>query len=290
MEPPQGFLVEGLVMLAKIGQRQIREPPTRLQSITNDGAHHVVPLAERDSPLHEEVDQFRGQRAGVDGGLHALHLHCHRVPGGGEHVEAVVDCGESVEDRFLVLLQVLPVGQAQALHRREQREQIAIDAPRLAAHQFERVGVLLLRHHARPGRVGIIEFDESELRRRPEDEILAVAAQMCHQDRQGRQGFEEKITVAHRIDAVRRHAREAQFVRHELAVQFEGGPGQRPGAQGHAIGPPSRVIEPAGIALQRPEQGQGVVGEQDGLRLLQMCVPRHDGVEVLTGTVYQNLL
>ncbi len=69
---------------------------------------------------------------------------------------------DRVEDRLLVLLQVTVVGQRQALEGRQQPGEVTDDPAGLAAGQLGDVGVLLLRHDARPGRVGVIEGDESE--------------------------------------------------------------------------------------------------------------------------------
>ena len=56
---------------------------------------------------------------------------------------------ERVEGDFLVFLHVLGIGQRQALHHRQKRDQVAVDAPGLGAHQFggdrQQRGVPLLK-------------------------------------------------------------------------------------------------------------------------------------------------
>ena len=49
---------------------------------------------------------------------------------------------------LFILLQVLVVPAGQPLHRRQERYQMADGASRLAAHQLERIRILLLGHHA----------------------------------------------------------------------------------------------------------------------------------------------
>jgi hypothetical protein len=76
----------------------------------------------------------------------------HAREGRQQHVEGV----DGVEDRLLVLLEVAVVGQWQRLEGREQTGQVPDEAAGLAAREFGDVGVLLLRHDARPGRVGVV--------------------------------------------------------------------------------------------------------------------------------------
>ena len=83
-----------------------------------------------------------------------------------------------VEDRLLVFLQVAVVGERQALERGEQPGEVADQPAGLAARELGDVGVLLLRHDRRPGRVGVVELDEAELRGGPEDDLLAEAGEV----------------------------------------------------------------------------------------------------------------
>ena len=62
---------------------------------------------------------------------------------------------ERVEHRLLVLLHVLGIGERQALHHREQRDEGAGDAAGLGAHQLGGVGVALLRHDRGAGGEGV---------------------------------------------------------------------------------------------------------------------------------------
>ena len=57
----------------------------------------------------------------------------------------------------------------------QQRQQIAVHSTGFSTHQLERVGIFLLRHHARSGRIGVSELYESEFSGRPDNQILTEA-------------------------------------------------------------------------------------------------------------------
>ena len=87
-----------------------------------------------------------------------------------QHLEGV----HGVEDRLLVLLEVAVVGQRQRLQGGQQPGEVADQPAGLAAGELGDVGVLLLRHDARPGRVAVVEPHEAELPGRPEDDLLGL--------------------------------------------------------------------------------------------------------------------
>ena len=80
----------------------------------------------------------------------------------GKHEQHRVD---RIEQRALVVLQILVVAARQPLERREQRREIAEQAAAGAARELERVGIPLLRHHARAGGERVAELHEAELAR-----------------------------------------------------------------------------------------------------------------------------
>ena len=85
---------------------------------------------------------------------------------------------DRVEDRLLVLLQVAVVGQREPLERGHQPGQVADQPAGLAARELGDVGVLLLRHDARPGRPRVVQRREVELPGRPEDDLLGEAGEV----------------------------------------------------------------------------------------------------------------
>ena len=134
----------------------------------------------RTSASARSVASSIGSRRGL---AHARRVHAQRGDRARHHLERVAQRARGVEDRLLVLLEVAVVGERQALHDGEQRDQVADRAAGLAAHQLGDVGVLLLRHQARAGRVGVGELDEAELGGRPEHELLGEPRQVHLRDR-----------------------------------------------------------------------------------------------------------
>ena len=76
-------------------------------------------------------------------------------------------------------------------------------------------------------------------------------------------------------------------LRHALAVDREGGAGQRGGAQRQAVDALAGVQHALGVAAEHLDVGQHVVAEGDRLRHLHVGKARHDGVGVLLGQVGQ---
>ena len=87
---------------------------------------------------------------------------------------------------------------------------MADDAAALAAHELQRIGVLLLRHQAAAGRGRVRELEEAELLRREEDEVLGDPAQVHHAERRGVEERRDEVAIAADVDAVARDAAEAE--------------------------------------------------------------------------------
>ena len=96
--------------------------------------------------------------------------------------EAELHRVDGVEDAFLVLLEILVVGERQALDRREHRHEMADDASCLAAYELRDIWVLLLRHHRGTCAVRVVELDEVELAAAPENGLLGEPGEMHHED------------------------------------------------------------------------------------------------------------
>ena len=148
-------------------------------AVLDQRAGDLVRVAEGDVLLDQPFGDIRGEREALRGELgHALGVEAqrrdHAGEGGQQHLEGL----DRVEDRLLVLLQVAVVRERQRLERGEQAGEVADQTPRLAARELGDVGVLLLRHDRRTGRVGVVEGDEAELPRVPEDDLLGQARQV----------------------------------------------------------------------------------------------------------------
>ena len=108
-----------------------------------------------------------------------------------------------VEEHALVVLQILVVARRQSLERREQRREVAEHARRRAARELERIGIPLLRHHARARGVAFAELHEPELARPVDDQVLGQPREMRPDHRRGEQHLGDEVAIAHGVDRVR---------------------------------------------------------------------------------------
>ncbi len=182
--------------LAVLVERQVVErAPLRLAA-RDEGAHRLVRIAEGHAALGEVVGDVGREREVGDGGRassFSVKLQCrqHR----GVHAQGDEERVDGVEQRLLVLLVVLVVGQRLRLQERERLHEVAEHAAALAPHQLADIGVLLLRHDARPGRERIVEAREPELRRGPEDDFLGQSREVHHHERAGAMQIDDEVAV-----------------------------------------------------------------------------------------------
>jgi hypothetical protein len=153
----------------------------------------------------------------------------------GEDRQRVAHGVDGVEERLLVLLVVLVVGQRLALHQRQQPHQVAEDAAALAARQLRHVGVLLLRHDRGAGAEAVGQVDEADARAHPQDQLLGEARDVGHHQRGGGAELDGEVAVADGVERVGADAVEAELAGDELAVDRVGGAGQRGGAERQAV-------------------------------------------------------
>ena len=96
---------------------------------------------------------------------------------------------------------------------------------------------------------------EAELRRRPQDELLAHARQVHAEQREVEEKLGDEVPVAHGVHRVREDRGEAQLGRGHGRVDRQRRPGQRPRAQGRDVQAVARVHQPVDVAQQRPRVG-----------------------------------
>jgi hypothetical protein len=250
-----------------------------------------VRLAEGQALAHEVVGEVGGGGVVRAGRLaHALRPEGERAQHGREHAEDGLQRVHAVEERLLVLLHVGVVGQRQPLHGGEHRGEVAVEPPRLAAHQLGHVRVLLLRHDRRPRGEGVGELHEAELARRPQGEIGGQAREVHAGQRRRGQELDHVVAVAHRVHAVRGGRAEAEVARERLAIDGEGGTGQRSRAEREAVVAPAAVAEALAVAGQHRHVGQQVVRQEDRLSALHVRVAGHGRGRVLLRAVEQRAL
>mmetsp|Transcript_12622 Transcript_12622/g.39731 ORF Transcript_12622/g.39731 Transcript_12622/m.39731 type:complete len:229 (+) Transcript_12622:14-700(+) len=162
-------LVEERAQLAIVGELELGDLATLFLGQLDGRADDVVRLAEGHALAHEVVGQVGGEQRRRERGAHPLARDGERREHARGDLQRGAGRGGRVEKCALVLLHVLVVRGRQALHHREQRRVVADHARALAAQQLERVGVLLLRHERRAGRVGVGVRDEAKLGRAEDD-------------------------------------------------------------------------------------------------------------------------
>src|SRR5574337_1593178 len=274
-------------------QRQFRQVEPLLHRRLDRGRHHLVRVAEGQALLHQVVGEVgRGRVAAPRGALHGVGLdhdaaraHAGRGVGFavhhlGEDAQRVAQRVDGVEQRLLVLLVVLVVGQRLALHQRQQRHQVADHAPGLAAREFGDAGVALLRHDRAAGAVAVGEVDEAEGLAHPQHQFLGQPRHVHHADRREGRELEREVAVADRVQAVVAQAVEAERARHAFAIERVTGAGQRRGPERQAVDPPPQVGEAFGVAREHLDVGQQVVREAHRLSHLQVGETGHHGLDV----------
>ena len=100
-----------------------------------------------------------------------------------------------------------------------------IARPDLPRTSFERIGILLLRHHAAARRRSISQLEVAELLARHQDEVFGEAAQVHHGERRGVDKARGEITIGRSVDAVADAAAEAETRGERVDVDAVAGAG-----------------------------------------------------------------
>ena len=283
---------EGRVERLPTLQRQLPQQQPLPQAGLHQRPDQLIGLPERHAPGHQVVGHI--------GGIGVIAAHRLLQPSGTElqtlleqdrhRLQAIQTGGHAVEQGLLVLLEILVVGQGQALDHREQSDQVAKHPAALTPHQFGHIGVLLLGHQAAAGGAAVGEGNKAEFLAGPEDHLLTEAAEVHHHQTGGGHEFHREIPVGHGIEAVGVNGVEpeggggmAAVDRHRRASQ-----GGRPERRDvHAT---AHIGEALAIPLGHLDIGEQVVGQGQGLGPLQMGVAGHQGVGVGLGLGQQGAL
>ncbi len=118
---------------------------------------------------------------------------------------------DGVEERLLVLLIVLVVRERLAFHQREQRDEVAVHPPGLAAREFRHVGILLLRHDRRSGAEAVGQRDEGEARIRPHVSSSANRDRCVITNAAAAVEFDGEIAIGHGVERVAAECFEPEF-------------------------------------------------------------------------------
>ena len=143
------------------------------------------------------------------GGLHGLLID-------GQIAHHAGQCGQrqfqrigGSEGRLLVFLQILGIGERQALHHNEQPGEGAQDASHLGARQFRRIGIALLRHDRGAGGKRIRQPDEAVSGRGPKHEFFGQPRQVAGRDGAGGEEFQREIARRDGVERIPHRARKS---------------------------------------------------------------------------------
>ena len=146
-------------------------------------------------------------------------------------------------------------------------------------------GMMLLPVQRASGRL-----QERELLGRPEDPLLGPAREVLGDHRQDERRFEGEIAVARRVQAVGRHAVEAEGLGHVLAVDRQGRAGQGRRAQRQDVEPLPAIGQSVAVAGELLDEGQEVMRGQDRLGPLQVGVAGQDQAGMAVGRADEGFL
>ena len=127
--------------------------------------YHPADNTVRVTEWHTMLDQIirRIRRVGKAELCLAKHLvrpQLHGCKHPGKHRKAHFNSVQRIEQLFLVLLHILIISKRKPFHYREQSRQVPEYTAGLAAHQLGHIRILLLRHDAAAGTVGIVQFNK----------------------------------------------------------------------------------------------------------------------------------
>ena len=175
-------------------------------------------------------------------------------------------------------MQILVICRRQAFEHRQNGHQAAHQAPRFATGQLERVGVLLLGHQTRSGRVGVGQRHKAVLGTTVEHHILGQATNVDTDHRRYKEVFGDEIAVTDGVDAVATDIVHAQVSRQCSPIDLERRAGDSARSERQHGHPLQTICQPLAVALQRPEVREQPVPQQDGLGTLHMGVARDNQI------------
>ena len=255
-----------------------------MNCISNAFADNLMCLTEGQSLAYQIVSQVGGIGEILAHSLrHLVHINRHRQNHITINSQREFNGVDSVEEAFLILLQVLIIGQRQAFSRCQHSHQMTIHTACLATYQLGNIRVLLLRHHRRAGGKSIVQLHKAEFGAAPEADFLAQTAHMHHEGGSKGKEFNDIVTVAYCVHAVRINCAEVQLLRNHKTVDGERSACNRTGTQRHHVRAFPNAQQAAEVTLQHIEICQHMMRKGNRLRTLQMGITRHQSFFVLFG-------
>ena len=194
-----------------------------------------------------------------------------------------------VHEAFLVLLQIPVVGKGQALDHCEQGHESSVHPAGLAAHEFGNVRVLLLGHDGGACGIAVGQLHEAEVGVGPEDDFLAKAREVGHDEGAVEKGFEHKVPVRDSVHGIGVDAAKAHFLCHRGRIQGVGCAGKGCSTKGRDAHALQRILDALVVPLEHEGIGKEVVRKAHRLGWLQMGAARQDVLSVILGPCHKAL-
>ena len=147
-----------------------------------------------------------------------------------------------------------------------------IYTPRFATNQLRHIGVLFLWHNAGACGICVGKLNEMEFMAAPEDDFLAEAAQVHHQDRKRGCQLNAEISVGNTIHAIHCDGGKAQFLRNGISIQRVGGGGKCAAAQRHYVCAFVGIAKAVVVALEHFHIRKQVMRQCNRLCALQVRI------------------
>ena len=227
----------------------------------------------------------RGEHSAIGRALHRIAVEAQAADHERERLERRRGRGRVVQ-RDALLLQVAVVRERQALQRGEHGDEVADDPAGAAAHELGDVGVLLLRHDARPGRVLVGELGEAELGAGPQHELLGQTRCMHRGERARVRELRDEVAIGDGVDAVAERPGELQLFRDGGGIDRIRHAGERAGAERRDRRARSRASAIRARSRRRSlDVREQVMRERDRLRALEVRVAGQHGVDLGLGAL-----
>ena len=237
--------------------------------LAHTGGYLFVSVPEGRALPHERLRRVGREEQRIGCSLRkSLAVDLEPADENGERTERQPNVATRREHRRLVLLQVAVVRQREPLHGREEPGEPADRGSGLPTNELCHVRVELLRHHRRPGRGGLGQFREPELRSRPEHDLLADARQVREEHRCRVEVVEREVAVGDCVDRVPHLPRRSW--------QLERRAGERPCSERALRRRIGCRREACPVAVEHLHPGEQMMTERDRLRPLKMRVAGHE--------------
>ena len=269
----------------EVSERELVELTPALLGQLDRGTRNVVSLPERHPAPDQVLGEVGGKHVVAEPGPHAGAVGSEGRDDPSGDLKRADQGVHGVKEGLLVLLKVFVVGARETLEGHEEASALAKGATRLASEELQTVRVLLLGHEAAPRAVGVREGDEAKLGRRVDDEVLGNAAEVAHGQGGPEEELGDEVPVRDPNQGVGNHPRKPELVRQEITVNSKGVSREGATPKWQLVNPVNHLGKPVSVGLPHPRVEEEKVRPADGLRPLEVSVPRDEEINLPLGAI-----